>query len=202
MAKDGYYFLLPLLLLAVLLLLFGMTIAGVIFLALGAFVAYFFRDPERVIPEDPRAVVSPADGRVVDVQRIGEATRVSIFLSVFDVHINRAPLKGTLTRKEYRPGKFLLAWDERASVENEQVDLTIESDGRRLDFALIAGILARRISVWKQPGDALDKGDRIGLIRFGSRVDIVLPEQCSVLVTKGDRVYGGTSVIAHWRSDS
>jgi phosphatidylserine decarboxylase len=202
MAKDGYYFLLPLLLLAVLLLLFGMTIAGVIFLALGAFVAYFFRDPERVIPEDPRAVVSPADGRVVDVRRIGEATRVSIFLSVFDVHINRAPLKGTLTRKEYRPGKFLLAWDERASVENEQVDLTIESDGRRLDFALIAGILARRISVWKQPGDALDKGDRIGLIRFGSRVDIVLPEQCSVLVTKGDRVYGGTSVIAHWRSDS
>jgi phosphatidylserine decarboxylase len=199
MAKDGYYFLLPLLLLGVLSLFFGITIAGVVFLALAAFVAYFFRDPKRTIPQDPQAVVSPADGRVVDVRRLGEATRVSIFLSVFDVHINRAPIAGTVTRKEYRPGKFLLAWDDRASVENEQIELTIESDRQRVDFALIAGILARRISVWKKPGDILDKGDRIGLIRFGSRVDIVLSDQFQIMVKKGDRVSGGSSIIAHWR---
>jgi phosphatidylserine decarboxylase len=199
MAKDGYYFLLPLLLLAVLLLFFGMTVTGVVFLALTAFVAYFFRDPDRTVPSDPKAVVSPADGRVVDVRRVGEANRISIFLSVFDVHINRAPIGGTVTRKEYRPGKFLLAWDDRASVENEQIDLTIESDARRVDFALIAGILARRISVWKKPGDVLNRGDRIGLIRFGSRVDIVLSDDYRILVKEGDRVQGGASIIAQWR---
>ena len=126
---------------------------------------------------------------------------MSIFLSIFDVHVNRAPIEGTIVKKIYQPGKFRLAFDERASVENEKVTITIEGE-RNLTFSLIAGLVARRIRVWKNEGVQVCKGDRIGLIRFGSRVDIVFPPECEIVVNKGDRVYGGSSVLARWRKES
>jgi len=115
--------------------------------------------------------------------------------------VNRAPIEGTIVRKDYRPGKFRLAFDERASVENEKVTITIEGE-RKLTFSLIAGLVARRIRVWKNEGDHVKKGDRIGLIRFGSRVDVTFPPECDIVVTKGDRVYGGSSVLARWKKGS
>ena len=126
------------------------------------------------------------------------STWVSIFLSVFDVHVNRAPIAGKLVRQVYVPGHFHLAYDDRASVENERLELTIEN-GRRIDFTLIAGLVARRIVPWKKEGEVVGKGDRIALIRFGSRVDIDLPGDCEVLVKEGDRLRGGSSRVARWR---
>ncbi|MGH9339250.1 MAG: phosphatidylserine decarboxylase [Acidobacteriota bacterium] len=199
MAKDAYYFLIPVAALAVLFFLLNIYIFGAAFVLLAGFVAFFFRDPEREIPKDPSAIVSPADGRIISVETSQSGTRLSIFLSVLDVHINRAPIAGVVLEKNYRPGKFVVAYDSRASVENEQVVMTIGQDQRQLTFALIAGIVARRIRVWKNQGESVNTGDRIGLIRFGSRVDVFLPPEVQLLVRKGDRVYGGTSIIAQWR---
>jgi phosphatidylserine decarboxylase len=141
--------------------------------------------------------VSPADGRVVRVQSQNDRQILSIFLSPLDVHINRAPIAGVISKREYRKGNFRAAYDDRASVENERLNLAIR--GRdEVEFSLIAGILARRIKVWKKAGDSVSKGDRIGLIRFGSRVDLFLPSVCRVVVAKGDRVRGGSSILAYW----
>lgn len=165
------------------------------------FFAYFFRDPFREIPVDPGVIVSPADGRIVKLEPVGDSLALSIFLSPFDVHVNRAPISGTILSQEYRKGRFLAAYDHRASVENERLIITIGSKegGRQLTFALIAGVLARRIVPWKKPGEAVRKGDKIALIRFGSRVDVFLPSGCEVLVKPGDQVKGGSSIIARWR---
>ncbi len=200
MAKDAYYFLVPLLILASLSFYLHVYVLAGILLGLAGFVAFFFRDPNRLAPADPETVVSPADGKLVIVDRDEKGTRLSIFLSVFDVHINRAPIAGTVTRQEYHPGKYRVAWDERASVENERLFWTIKGD-REVNFALIAGIVARRICPWKKEGDRLQKGDKIGLIRFGSRVDMVLPPEFEVVVKKGDRVRGGASVLGYWRDN-
>jgi len=201
MARDAYLFLIPLL--ALLLLCFWTEYIGVaaVLLVLCVFVAFFFRDPERSIPEDPRVIVSPADGKVIRLDREGEGSILSIFLSLFDVHINRAPIGGTLIQRDHKPGKFKVAYDERASVENEQLTITIAGE-RQLTFSLVAGMIARRIRVWTSKGSQVQKGDKIGLIRFGSRVDIVLPPECEIVVSKGDRVYGGSSVIAYWKENS
>jgi len=201
MARDAYTFLIPLLALLLLSFWAGYLWLSVVLFVLSGFVAFFFRDPERSIPEDPRAIVSPADGKVIRLEREGEGSILSIFLSLFDVHINRAPIGGTLIQRDYRPGKFKVAYDERASVENEQLTITIAGE-RKLTFSLVAGMIARRIRVWASEGSQVDKGDRIGLIRFGSRVDIVLPPECEIVVGKGDQVYGGSSVIAYWKEDS
>ena len=201
MARDAYIFLIPLGILALLAWWIGSLSLMVAFLVLGVFVAFFFRDPERVVPQNPRAIVSPADGKVVRVVENGGERIVSIFLSLLDVHINRAPIAGTIVRRDYRPGSFKAAYDDRASVENERFDLTIAGK-EELTFSLIAGIVARRIRVWKKIGEQVGKGDRIGLIRFGSRVDMVLPATTEIAVQQGDRVYGGTSIIAHWKVDS
>jgi phosphatidylserine decarboxylase len=201
MTKDVYFFLIPLLFLTVLLIWNGFLWLSAVFFILSAFVAYFFRNPERSIPDDPDVIVSPADGKVIRLDRQGDQWNLSIFLSIFDVHVNRAPIEGTIVKKDYRPGKFRLAFDERASVENEKVTLTIEGE-RKLTFSLIAGIIARRIRVWKNEGAQVRKGDRIGLIRFGSRVDVAFPPECDVVVNKGDRVYGGSSVLARWKKES
>jgi phosphatidylserine decarboxylase len=201
MARDAYPFLIPLLLLTVLFMWSELLWLSAVFFILSAFVAFFFRNPERSIPDDPNAIVSPADGKVIRLGCQGGQWNLSIFLSIFDVHVNRAPIEGTIVRKDYQPGKFRLAFDERASVENEKVTITIEGE-RNLTFSLIAGLVARRIRVWKNEGSQVKKGDRIGLIRFGSRVDIVFPPECDIVVNKGDRVYGGSSVLARWTKES
>ena len=197
MARDGYYFFLPLVALTLVLTWLQVMALGVVTLILAAFVAWFFRDPNRSIPDDPDAVVSPADGKIVRVKSFEEGTEVSIFLSIWNVHVNRSPVEGILVRKEHRSGRFHLAWDDRASVENERVILTISGD-RPLTLALVAGVLARRIRVWKKEGDLLGRGDRIGLIRFGSRVDLFFPRNCDMVVSEGDRVHGGSTVLAYW----
>ncbi len=201
MAKDAYYFLTPLAALVFLCFWAGFLWVAIALLVLAGFVAFFFRDPQRSIREDPRAIVSPADGKVVRLDQVGEDTILSIFLSLLNVHINRAPLEGTIIQQDYRPGKFLVAYDDRASVENEHVTITIAGN-QKLTFSLIAGMLARRIKVWTKEGAHVHKGDKIGLIRFGSRVDVVLPPECEVVVRRGDRVYGGSSIIAYWKKSS
>lgn len=166
---------------------------------LAAFCLYFFRDPERDIPAGPVAV-APADGKVVAIRPAPHgATRLSIFLSVFDVHVNRAPIAGTITAVDYRPGRFLVASREEASAENEQNAVTIEGGGSRVVFKQIAGIVARRIVFYKRTGDTVAKGERVGLIRFGSRLDVVLGPEWELLVREGDRVRAGSSAIARLR---
>ena len=168
-------------------------------LALAAFVLYFFRDPERAIPAG-EVVVSPADGRVVGVQQVLWAGRphwrVSIFLSLLDVHVNRAPVAGIIRDLSYTPGRFLMASRPEASVENEQNTVTIEGERFTVTFKQIAGVLARRIVFRKKIGDRVERGERVGLIKFGSRVDLFLPTDTPPLVRVGDRVKGGSSILA------
>jgi len=197
MARDAYHFIIPLAFLILVCLLAGWIWSGTILVLLAGFVVYFFRDPQRSIPIDERAIVSPADGRVVKLDPDGKYLVLSIFLSIFDVHINRAPIGGVITRQDYHPGEFKIAYDDEASAKNERVVMTIEDD-RKLTFSLIAGMVARRICLWKNEGERVSKGDRIGLIRFGSRVDVRLPRECELVVGRGDRVYAGATVIAYW----
>jgi len=172
---------------------------GVPFWLLAAFLLYFFRDPERTVPAGD-VVVSPADGKVVDVRETtleGQRSwKISIFLSVFDVHVNRAPLAGTIRSLRYQPGRFLMAFRPEASIENEQNTVTIQGDRLTVTFKQIAGILARRIVFRKRLGDHVELGERVGLIKFGSRVDVFLPIEVPPAVVVGDRVRGGSSVIA------
>lgn len=196
MAKEGYPFLLPLLLIAALFLYSRMNWAGFVFLALALFIAYFFRDPERLISPHEADIVSPADGKIVEIApESDKTTRVSIFLSVFNVHINRSPVAGQVESVCYVPGKFKVAFDPTASAENERNVLVIRSGSDKIKFSQIAGILARRIVCWKKPGDLVAKGERIGLIKFGSRVDIFLPDNVALSIKLGDKVQGGASVI-------
>jgi len=173
---------------------------GVPLYVLAAFCLYFFRDPERPIPAGPVAV-APADGKVVSVVPLpGGSTRISIFLSLFDVHVNRSPIRGTVVAQEYRPGKFHIASREAASRENEQNVLTIEGDGSQVQLKQIAGILARRIICYKKAGDPVAKGERIGLIQFGSRVDLILGPEWEVLVRPGQKVQAGSDIVARKRA--
>ncbi len=164
-------------------------------LCLAAFVAFFFRNPRRVIPADPKAIVSPADGKVVKIERIGNATKMSIFLSIFDVHVNRSPIGGRIDAVEYKKGKFKFAFDETASVENERNVIMVSDRGVKIVFIQIAGLIARRIVFWKKIGDVVEKGELVGLIRFGSRVDVLFPSTTEVTVEKGAVVRGGSTVI-------
>jgi phosphatidylserine decarboxylase len=199
MAKEAYPFLIPLVLLASLFFGFGLASWAGFFLVLGIFVAFFFRDPERSIPAAAEAIVSPADGKVVKISdESSGAAQISIFLSVFNVHINRAPVGGIVESISYRPGKFRVAFDERASVENEQNVWIVQNGLHRLKFSQIAGILARRIVSWKRPGERVEKGERVGLIKFGSRVDIFLPADVTIAVRVGDKVKGGSSIIGRF----
>lgn len=164
---------------------------------LAAFFAWFFRDPDRLVPAGPVAV-SPADGRVMSVVTEGPGvTRISIFLNVFDVHVNRSPISGVITDVTYRKGKFLVASREIASAQNEQNSLTVRaSDGTLVTFRQIAGLIARRIVCTKKPGDFVQAGERIGMIRFGSRCDVLLGPEWRIEVSPGARVSAGTSVLA------
>lgn len=163
---------------------------------LAIFCLYFFRDPERAIPAGPVAV-SPADGKVVAViKETATANRISIFLNIFDVHVNRTPIGGTIRNVEYRKGKFLVASKEEASGGNEQNVVTVQGEGTCVVFRQIAGLIARRIVFDKKPGDRVDAGERVGLIKFGSRVDVVLGPEWEILVRPGMRVAAGSSTIA------
>lgn len=163
---------------------------------LALFCLYFFRDPDREIPEGPVAV-SPADGRVVAIRPLSpSATRISIFLNVFDVHVNRAPIGGRIADVEYRRGQFLVASKETASAENEQNTVTVEGEGTRVVFSQIAGLIARRIVFYKRKGDTVSTGERVGLIKFGSRVDVVFGPEWDIAVQTGQRVSAGSSVLA------
>jgi phosphatidylserine decarboxylase len=202
MVKEGYYFGLPPLLLGGVALLANWTIAGILLVCLAAFVFCFFRDPERAIPADPGTVVAPADGSVVvvtDEENAGRpGKRVSIFLAIWNVHVNRAPEAGTITKMEYRPGKFFAAMRERASLENEQNVISLATASGEMAFKQIAGLIARRVVCWKKQGDTVARGERIGLVRFGSRVDLWVPQEAKILVAVGDNVKGGSSVLANW----
>ncbi|MCC6391225.1 MAG: phosphatidylserine decarboxylase, partial [Bryobacterales bacterium] len=162
---------------------------------LALFCLYFFRDPERVTPEGPYAV-SPADGKVVAIKQENGGTRISIFLNVFDVHVNRSPIAGRVTSVEYHKGKFLVASREQASAENEMNTITVEGGGSKVIFKQIAGLIARRIVCWKKTGDNVGLGERIGLIKFGSRVDIWLGPEWTIAVRPGERVQGASSILA------
>jgi phosphatidylserine decarboxylase len=202
MVKEGFYFGIPPLVLGGVALLVHWSILGVLLIGLAAFVFSFFRDPERRISAEPGAVVSPADGRVVvvtDEENAGRAgSRISIFLAIWNVHVNRAPAAGTITKFEYRPGKFLAAMRERASLENEQNIISLSTDAGEMAFKQIAGLIARRVVCWKKEGDRVARGERIGLVRFGSRVDMWVPKDAEILVALGDNVKGGSSVVARW----
>ena len=200
-AREGFGFIGLLLGIAVVLLVARLHVASAIFLVLGLFTTYFFRDPERAVPADPTLVLSPADGKVVVVEPVDGSlgpgtTQISIFLSIFDVHINRAPVAGRVVEVLYKPGAFLPAFDHKASERNEQNRVTIDDERGRMMFTQIAGLIARRIVFKKQVGDAVAAGERVGLIRFGSRVDVFLPGGVKIKVKVGDRVAGGTSVLA------
>lgn len=169
------------------------------FYILAAFCLYFFRDPDRKIPDGPVAV-APADGKVVAIKPLGDGrTRISIFLNIFDVHVNRSPIGGKITDVEYKDGEFLVASREEASSQNEQNEVTVEGNGSTVVFKQIAGIVARRIVFYKKPGDLVEKGERVGLIKFGSRLDIVLGEEWEIVLREGQRVQAGSSIIARRR---
>ena len=202
MVKEGFYFGIPPLVLGGVAFLAHWTILGILLVGLASFVFSFFRDPERSIPAEPGAVVSPADGRVVvvtDEENAGRAgKRISIFLAIWNVHVNRAPAAGIISKLEYRPGKFLAAMRERASAENEQNIIALSTDAGEMTFKQIAGLIARRVVCWKKEGDRVSRGERIGLVRFGSRVDVWVPKEAEILVRLGDNVKGGSSVVARW----
>ncbi len=166
-----------------------------LFVLLAVFVAYFFRNPDRNSPTDPNLVLSPADGHVSFIKPGSDSTVVSVFLSVFDVHVNRTPIAGTITKVEYKEGQFLNALNHRSSSDNEQNVITVRNDQMEVTFSQIAGVIARRIVFWPKVGDALQAGERIGLIKFGSRTDIVLPLNVKIEVVKGQKVVGGLTVI-------
>jgi len=174
--------------------------AGVPFYILAAFCLYFFRDPERQIPAGAVAV-APADGKIVAIlPDAGGVNRVSIFLNIFDVHVNRTPIAGKIACIKYQKGRFLVASKEEASHSNEQNILTVQGDGTRVVFKQIAGLIARRIVCYKKVGDIVDTGERIGLIKFGSRVDVFLGPEWEIAVRAGERVAAGSSIIARRRS--
>ena len=204
-ATAGY----PLILAGVVLVFLG-VIGGwpwitVLGLASGGFFAYFYRDPERPVPGEAGVIVSPADGKVVLVDEVREneflqspARRVAIFMDVFDVHVNRAPVAGTVTDMRHRAGEYKAASRRDAAQRNEQQAVVLESEGRRLLVVQIAGLLARRIIPYVKPGQFLARGERLGMICFGSRVDLYLPPEGEISVKVGDHLKAGSSIIGRW----
>jgi phosphatidylserine decarboxylase len=201
MVRDGYLYALALIAAAVLLGWFASPAWAVVPLLLVVFFLWFFRDPERTIPDAAGAVVSPGDGKVTDVSFVtsgGEKqARISIFLSVFDVHVNRSPIAGVVAEVRYLRGKYLNAMNQASAELNEQNIVRVQGDGQSVVFKQIAGLLARRIVFHPKVGDRLERGQRVGLIKFGSRVDVLFDPAAALQVKVGDRVRGGASVLAY-----
>ena len=201
MVRDGYIYGLSLLAVAVLLVWvtkdWAWAVAPVL---LAAFFLWFFRDPKRTIPTAPGLIVSPGDGLVTETVTIstpeGSRQRISVFLNVFNVHVNRSPIAGSLTRVRYQKGKYLNAMNPASADRNEQNAVTVKGDGYEVTFKQIAGLLARRIVFNLSQGDTVERGQRVGLIKFGSRVDVLLPAEAAIKIKVGDKVKGGSSVLA------
>ena len=201
MVRDGYYYAGALIVSGIVIGWLSRPAWAIIPFLLAAFFLWFFRDPERAIPQTPGAVVSPADGKVTEVAHVivgnEKLTRISIFLSVFDVHVNRTPIAGVIRDVRYQRGKYLNAMDAASAEQNEQNIVTVEGEGHRIVFKQIAGLLARRIVFHPKIGDRLERGQRVGLIKFGSRTDLLIDASARVQVRVGDRVRGGGSVVAY-----
>jgi phosphatidylserine decarboxylase len=205
-AKEGIPFIILFLVPAVVLAALGWWAGAVVCLLLAGFMAFFFRDPVRLCPSDDTLVISPADGKVVAVAPVepgikNSPTRVSIFLSPLDVHINRSPIAGEIVDVVYKPGAFHVASREIASAENEQNVVTVRGRLVTIVFRQIAGLMARRVVFWKKKGDRVVLGEKIGLMKFSSRMDVILPAEVEVLVRPGQRVTGGVTVIGRVRCD-
>lgn len=204
-ASEGYPFIGLFAFVTLIFALLGWATPTVLSLALTLFTVYFFRNPERHPPEDPEAVVSPADGKIVFIGTVNEerclkdqAVKISIFMSVFNVHVNRAPFSGKVADMFYSQGEFFNAALDKASLDNEQAGILLETDkGIRILFVQIAGLIARRIVTYPQIGDRLEKGERYGLIRFGSRVDVYLPAGTEVNVRVGGRTVAGETILGY-----
>jgi phosphatidylserine decarboxylase len=201
MVRDGYYYGLALIAAGILLGWLTRPAWAILPILLACFFLWFFRDPERAIPQDPDALVSPADGKVTDISTVvvgqEKRLRVSIFLSVFDVHVNRSPVGGVVRDVRYQRGKFLDARSPDCADLNEQNIVTLEGDGQNVVFKQIAGLLARRIVFYPKVGDRLVRGQRVGLIKFGSRTDVLFDADARINVKVGDRVKGGASIVAY-----
>jgi len=200
MVRDAYYYSVPLLTAAIIIGWLTSPWLALPALVFAGFFLWFFRDPERDIPQAAGAIVSPADGKVTDVSSITLngmcCSRISIFLSVFDVHVNRSPARGVIRDVRYQPGRFLNAMGSRCAEVNEQNIVTVEGDGQTVIFKQIAGLLARRIVFTKKVDDPVERGERVGMIKFGSRVDVILDASSKLQVKVGERVKGGSSILA------
>ena len=200
MVRDGYFYGVGCLLAAGVIAWLAAWPYALPVLLLGAFCLWFFRDPERQVPTLPGAVVSPGDGKVTDVSLVTAGgiprNRISFFLSVFDVHVNRSPIAGVIRDVRYQRGKFLNAMGANSAEENEQNIVTVEGEGRTVIFKQIAGLIARRIVFDRKVGDTVARGERIGLIKFGSRVDVLFDCDAAIHVKLGDHVRGGATVLA------
>jgi phosphatidylserine decarboxylase len=203
MVRDGYFYALGLAVVAAMVwLLTHSYLLLALPLLLAAFFLWFFRDPQRTIPATPGQIVSPADGLITDAEWIettdGSRLRISIFLNVFDVHVNRSPVSGTVKHVEFRKGEFLNAMRAESVLNNEQTLIVIDAGAYEVSFKQIAGLLARRIVCNLKVGDRVERGQRVGLIKFGSRVDVLLPQEANLKVKTGSRVRGGSSVLAEF----
>ena len=196
MVKEGFPFVAIPLLIAVVLAFFGWWIFAALFVGLALFMAFFFRDPQRTIPNEANIIVSAADGKVTRIEDRENGKFVSVFLSPVDVHINRAPIAGKVTRVELFQGKKAPATSNEASQTNERNAITIEGEKMTVVCTQIVGILARRIVCWSKAGDSLQIGEKYGLIKFGSRTDLLMPKNVEILVKVGDKVTGGETIIA------
>ncbi len=200
MVRDGYYYAFALAGAAALLVWLAGGLWAIPPLLLAGFFLWFFRDPERVIPSEENAIVSPADGRVTDVSPVTRngtrRTRISIVLNVVAVHVNRSPIAGVISSVRYLKGKFLNALNAAAAEYNEQNIVPVDGEGQQLEFRQIAGLLARRVVFVKQAGDPVQRGERVGMMKFGSRMDVLLDPEDEVCVRVGDRVTGGSSILA------
>ena len=203
--REGLVFIFPLLSISVFLWILGISAWAWFFSLLTVFVISFFRDPERTIPAGDKAILSPADGKIIRIEPCteerflkGPALKVSIFMSVFNVHVNRIPLSGRIAEVAYRPGKFVSANLDKASAANEQNALLLEAaGGTKLLFVQIAGLIARRIVCWVKKGDPVERGRRFGMIRFGSRMDVYLPPNVQIQARLGQKAYGGQTILGY-----
>jgi phosphatidylserine decarboxylase len=201
MVRDGYYYAIPLLLAGLLIGWLTSPLWAAPAWLLAGFCLWFFRDPERVVPDVQGAVVSPGDGKVTDISNVlvdgVERLRISIFLNVFNVHVNRSPMGGVIRDVRYKKGKYLNAMDPHSAEENEQNIVTVEGERQTVVFKQIAGLIARRIVFYKKVGDRVERGERVGLIKFGSRVDVVMEPTVRLAVKIGDHVKGASSILGY-----
>ncbi len=203
-AKEGYPFIFISGFFTLILAVLGHNVIAYAGLLITAFILIFFRDPERFTPEKPHAIVSPADGKVLGIELIddddylqNEVYKISIFMNIFNVHVNRAPMAGTVKKIDYRPGKFYAADSQKGMLHNENCATIIHGDGASIAVIQVAGLIARRIVNWLEIGDYVQKAERLGLIRFGSRVDILLPSDVTIAVEKGQKVKAGETILCY-----